>query len=209
MVVSFNFYYAQPGQQDAVLRQRLRACEVRQDLGIPRGRVLSRITGAAALPDVVWEHRFEDVGGHHADMAVRAASPEFEAVRAGMRKLCRRFERPLFEDCTTAAGSDTAPASGIVTLDWIFCSPEKTEEILAFLDQHARRHVQQGYNGGQLLRLITPGNDLPALVWRRDFLDSTSHERVQAEMARRSEQQWPAQINALAQFVEHSLWRVV
>ena len=208
MIVSFNFYYARPGQQDAVLRQRLRACEVRQDLGIPRGRVLSRITGATALPDVIWEHRFEDVGGHHADMAVRAASPEFEAIRAGMRELCRRFERPLFEVCTTAAGNDTVPVPGIVTLDWIFCSPEKTEKVLAALDQPAGRHVQQGYNGGQLLRLITPADDLPGLVWRRDYPDIASHDRVQAEMAYRSEQQaWPARINALAQRVEHSLWQ--
>src|SRR5258706_8021939 len=97
MIVSFNFYYAQPGQEDAVLRQRLRACDVRETIGVPRGRVLARTAGSADLPDVIWEHHFEDVAGHHADMAVRAASPEVEAVRAGMRKLCRRFERPLFE----------------------------------------------------------------------------------------------------------------
>ena len=42
MIVSFNFDYALPGQEDAVLKQRLRACDVRNDMGVPRGRVLAR-----------------------------------------------------------------------------------------------------------------------------------------------------------------------
>ena len=109
MITSFNFYYAQPGQEDAVLRQRLRACDVRDNMGVPCGRVLARSAGAAELPDVIWEHQFDNVDGHHADMAARAASAEFEAIRAGMRKLCRRFERPLFEISADAAATAQAP----------------------------------------------------------------------------------------------------
>ena len=211
MIVSFNFYYACPGQEDAVLRQRLRASDVRQDIGVARGRVLARSTGAAALPDVIWEHRFDAVAGHHADMAVRAANPEFESIRAGMRKLCRRFERPLFEVCAAAApaGAAPAPPASVVTLVWIYCAPEKAAAALAVLDQHARRCAQRGYGGGQLLRLITPGSDLPELVWQQDYADAASHELAQAQIAPCAElQTWPKQIGALAQRVEQSIWRV-
>ena len=196
MIVSFNFYYALAGMEDAVLRQRLRASDVRQNIGIPRGRVLARVQGAGDLPDVIWEHSFDDVAGHHADMAVRAASPEFEAIRAGMRKLYRRFERPLFEVCATEeqTGSVAAPV-GIVKLDWFFCAPDKAAEALALLGQQA----QKGSNGGRLLRLITPGNDLPELVWQQNPIDAASAEPLQT---------WPAVVNALAQRVEHSVWKL-
>lgn len=192
LILSFNFYYAHPGQEDAVLRQRLRACDVRQDLKIPRGLVTARTQGTAALPDVIWEHRFEAVAGHHDDMAVRAASREFEEVRAGMRKLCRRFERPLFEICNSAATLPAAaPQSSIVRLDWFFCAPGKSAEVLAILQ--ARAPLESG--AGLLLRLITPGNDLPDFIWRQDGAG--------AEMPK-----WPAEINPLLQRIEHSEWKV-
>jgi len=90
-----------------VLRQRLRVSDVRQDLGIPRGRVQALIQGAADFPTVIWEHDFDAIAGHHADMAVRAR-PDFEAIRAGMRKLYRRFERPLFEICKAGPTGEEA-----------------------------------------------------------------------------------------------------
>ena len=206
MIVSFNFYYAQPGQEDAVLRQRLRASDVRQTIGIPRGRVLARTAGGADLPDVIWEYHFEDVAGHHADMAVRAASPEFESIRAGMRKLCRRFERPLFEICATAAAAQLAR---VVTLDWVFCAPSSVAKTLTVLDQHAKLYAQQGFDHGRLLRLITPGADLPQLVWQHEYVDTASYDQMQARIASRTElQKWPSAIKALAQSVERSVWKV-
>src|SRR4051812_28267906 len=128
MIGSFNFYYAKPGLEGAVLHQRLAACDVRVAMGIPRGRVLQRTAGAPTLPDVVWEHHFAELADHHGDMAARAASPEFEAIRAGMRKLYRRFERPLFEICVDAVAAASAT---VVTLDWIFCAPDESAEMLA------------------------------------------------------------------------------
>ena len=211
MIVSFNFYYARPGLEDAVLRQRLRASDVRQNIGIPRGRVLARTAGVATLPDVIWEHRFEDVAGHHADMAARAASPEFESIRAGMRKLCRRFERPLFEICSNSASTTTAPAQSarVVTLDWIFCASSVVPDALAVLDQHATLYVRQGFDRGRLLRLITPGDDLPQLVWQHEYENSARHARMQAEIASRTElQAGPSAVKALAQRVERSVWKV-
>lgn len=165
MIGSFNFYYAKPGSEDAVLHQRLAASDVRETLGIPRGRVLWRAAGAASLPDVVWELQFDEMGGHHADMAARAASPEFEAIRAGMRKLYRRFERPLFEICVDSPAPDAQPPS-IVTLDWIFCAPERSPAIEA-----AVRRLITHDQPGRLFRLITPGNDLPQFLCQRENAD--------------------------------------
>ena len=209
MITSFNFYYAQPGQENAVLRQRLRACDVRENIGVPRGRVLARSSGAAELPDVIWEHQFDDVDGHHADMAARAASAEFEAIRAGMRKLCRRFERPLFEIGAGAAPTVQAPLSRVVALDWIFCAPSHAERALAVAEQQADLYAGHGFARGRLLRLITPGNDLPQVVWQREHADMASLEQTMARIAASTEMKiWPYAAAALGARIERSVWNV-
>ena len=185
MIVSFNFYYAQPGQSEAVLRQRLLACDVRLDLKLPRGRVLVRQAGSAELPDVVWEQHFDDVEGHLRDMDVRAASPAFEAVRAGMRKLCRRFERPLFE-----AHDAAAIEGGIVTLDWVFGAPEVDVEVVALLQSAPAEDVQA-------LRLITTGDDLPRWILKREGVEADSPDH----------RAWRDAVTGAGERVEHSLWR--
>jgi hypothetical protein len=209
MITSFNFYYAQPGQEDAVLRQRLRACDVRENMGVPRGRVLARASGAADLPDVIWEHQFDNVDGHHADMAARAASVEFEAIRAGMRKLCRRFERPLFEISADAAATAQAPVSRVVALDWIFCTASHGDQALAVAEQQASLYARLGFARGRLLRLITPGNDLPQVVWQREHADMASFEQTMARIAASAEMKiWPYAAEALAARIERSVWNV-
>jgi hypothetical protein len=209
MITSFNFYYAHPGQEDAVLRQRLRACDVRDNMGVPRGRVLGRSAGSAELPDVIWEHQFDDVDGHHADMAARAASAEFEAIRAGMRKLCRRFERPLFEISADAAATAQAPASRVVALDWIFCAASHGDQALAVAEQQASLYARLGFARGRLLRLITPGNDLPQVVWQREHADMASYEQTMARLAASTEMKiWPYAAEALAAKIERSVWNV-
>ena len=97
MIVSHNYYYARPGNQDAVLKQRLHASDVRTTIGLERGRVLKKISGVEDFPDVMWELVFPDMAAQDADMQARADSADFETVRVDMRKLYRRFERPLFE----------------------------------------------------------------------------------------------------------------
>ena len=195
MIVSFNFYYARPGLEDAVLKQRLRASDVRERLGIPRGRVIARTEGAPTLPDVIWEQHFEAIDGHHEDMAVRAASPEFEAIRAGMRQLCRRFERPLFE--VERDDPAQAASTALVSLGWIFCSPEKTKSALDVLD----RHIGKGLDRGRLLRLVTPGEDLPTLVWQREYAD-------RAAAASQDLGDLGAALAPPADRVEGSVWKV-
>jgi hypothetical protein len=209
MITSFNFYYAHPGQEDAVLRQRLRACDVRENMGVPRGRVLARSAGGAELPDVIWEHQFDNIDGHHADMAARAASAEVEAIRAGMRKLCRRFERPLFEISADAAAAVPAPASRVVALDWIFCAPSHGDRALTVAEQQANLFSRFGVARGRLLRLITPGNDLPQVIWQREHADMASYEQATARIAASTEMKiWPYAAEALAARIERSVWTV-
>lgn len=177
MIVSFNFYYALPGFGEAVLAQRLRACDVRLQLGLPRGRVLARQTEDEQLPEVVWELAFDDVDGHLRDMAARAASPAFEAVRAGMRRLYRRFERPLYEVCVAGscirADEATANAPALVTLDWLYGTPDQARRVAAAMTPSASGS-EPAPAGSTLLRLITPGEDLPQLVWKREYMASAA-----------------------------------
>ena len=100
MIISYNFYYARPGNAAAVLRQRILASDVRARLGLPRGRIISKVEGDDDFPDVIWRLEFADMATQNADMQARAASAEFETIRHGMRQLYRRFERPLYAPCT-------------------------------------------------------------------------------------------------------------
>lgn len=169
MILSFNFYYAHPGLAEAVLRQRLRACEVRTRLGLPRGSVLVRMHGNDALPDVIWELEFDAIEGHVRDMDARAASPEFEAVRAEMRKLCRRFERPLFEvDSAALREPSSSPKAACVVMDWVYCTPEATASIAPALQAQSLR-AGETTTGNTLAKLLTVGDDLPQLIWKREY----------------------------------------
>ncbi|MBI3915409.1 MAG: hypothetical protein HY322_00180 [Betaproteobacteria bacterium] len=204
MITAFNFYYAHVGQADAVLRQRLYASAVREQIGIPRGAVVARISGAADLPDVIWHQDFEDVAAHERDMDARAASAEFERVRAGMRKLIRRFERPLFENCDAAPSGD-AEARPVVALDWIFCAAERASEALGALQDVARGCAARGFEPRRCLRLITTGVDLPALLWMRNYVDAAHAERERSQTAAHATS---SALSGIADRVERSAWLV-
>ena len=98
-VRALNLYYARDESvREQVLATRLRATDVRQRIGVARGRVFVRANGAPELPDVLWDCPFPDAGAHDVDMQARAASVEFEACRALMRTLTRRFERVIYDE---------------------------------------------------------------------------------------------------------------
>jgi carboxymethylenebutenolidase len=103
MIVERTHYYAKPNQHDAVLALRRRACEVRVAIGLPAGEIRVKADASADGPDVVWECAFPSKRAHQADLDARAASADFEAVRADMRAAIERFER-LFEQRAAAAG---------------------------------------------------------------------------------------------------------
>jgi hypothetical protein len=204
VITAFNFYHAHAGQADAVLRQRLYASDVREQIGVPRGAVIARVSGAADLPDVIWHQDFEDVAAHERDMDARAASAEFERVRAGMRKLIRRFDRPLFENCD-AAPSDAAEARPVVALDWCFCAAERTSEALAALQVVARSCAAFGVESGSCLRLITAGAGLPALLWMRRYVDAAHAEHDRSQMVVHAA---TSALSGIVDRVERSAWVV-
>jgi dienelactone hydrolase len=95
MLVERTHYYAKPGRAEEVLRTRRRASEVRVRLGLAPGRIFAKGDPAADGPDVAWECDFPTAEAHAADLAARAASLEFGAVRAEMTALIARFERQI------------------------------------------------------------------------------------------------------------------
>jgi dienelactone hydrolase len=101
MIVERTHYFAKPGRAADVLATRRRACAVRLALGLSAGAIALKADPTADGPDVAWNCRFADKSEHDADLAARAASPDFAEVRRVMTGLIERFER-LVE--TPAAG---------------------------------------------------------------------------------------------------------
>lgn len=152
MIVSWNFYYARPGNAAAVLRQRIKASDVRQRLGLPRGRILSKIEGSEHWPDVAWRLDFPDMDAQEADMQVRADSPEFEAIRLGMRQLYRRFERPLYVPCRH---DDAMPPF----------DPEQRLMVYGlYCDASACPAVRAVLGGMPAVEFVSGGADVPRII---------------------------------------------
>lgn len=91
MWIERTAYFAKPGLAAEVLAARRRASAVRVAIGLPAGTIFARVNGDG--PAVRWECAFPSAEAQAADLAARAASAEFESVRAHMRSLLARFER--------------------------------------------------------------------------------------------------------------------
>ena len=96
MVVEITNYYALPGRVEAVLAQRRHASEIRARLGLPEGRIFTKLEGAG--PDVRWECVFDSRADYERDLAARGASEEFTRARQSMHTLLERFERHLQQE---------------------------------------------------------------------------------------------------------------
>jgi dienelactone hydrolase len=97
MIIERTHYFAHPGKAEQVLAIRRRACAVRLALGLPAGEIFVKQAGGdGSEPDVTWQCGFADEAGQAADLAARAASPDFEAVRVDMKAAIARFERQVF-----------------------------------------------------------------------------------------------------------------
>jgi pimeloyl-ACP methyl ester carboxylesterase len=88
-------YVPKPGRFDAVLALRHRACVVRREIGLAGGEVYVEADDGGG-PQVHWECRFANPAEQAADLAARAASPAFAAVRDEMHHLIDGFERRLY-----------------------------------------------------------------------------------------------------------------
>ena len=91
MIIERTRYVPKPGNLAEVLATRHRACDVRISLGLAPGNVFTEETDQGTL--VHWSCRFASEQEHQKDLAARAASPDFEAVRERMRGLISHFER--------------------------------------------------------------------------------------------------------------------
>jgi hypothetical protein len=115
MIIERTHYFAHPGKAEQVLAIRRRACAVRLTLGLPAGDIFVKQAGGdGSEPDVAWQCGFADEAEQAADLAARAASGEFAAVRADMTAAIARFERQVFRraDLALASGMRTTSLSG-------------------------------------------------------------------------------------------------
>lgn len=97
MYIERTHYYAKPGRADDVRATRLRACDVREAIGLSRGVILHKVDPDEDGPDVVWQCEFATLADHDRDLAARADSAGFEAVRCHMRTCYDKFERHFQE----------------------------------------------------------------------------------------------------------------
>lgn len=178
MLVSYNFYYARPGNAAAVLQQRIKASDVRTQLGLPRGRIISKVEGEGDWPDVIWRLDFADMALQDADMQARAASAEFEAIRHGMRQLYRRFERPLYAPCSGLP----LPGQPLMMLYSVYC------------DASVRAAVRATLNGVHAVEFISGGTDIPQIL-----CETTASGIPKSTLAR---------LEQLPACIGHSLWQI-
>ena len=120
MFVERTHYYAKPGNEEAVRKMRERACDVRVAMGLPRGHVLYKANGDGG-PDVVWEREYGSVEEHDEDLAARAESADFEAVRTQLQTLVTRFERHTYQRAD-ADNSTSLEGVGVVGREVSFTS---------------------------------------------------------------------------------------
>lgn len=123
MIVERTHYYAKPGCAEAVLATRRKASLVRVEIGLPSGTIRTKADPSADGPDVAWECVFPTQASREADLAARAASPAFEAVRAEIKELLVRFER-LCESRASAApgwaGDVSLEGQAVVPVEHVF-----------------------------------------------------------------------------------------
>lgn len=96
-IVVQNYYFAKAGKMEEVYRWRLHASDVREKLGLRRGRVLRRFGDSSQQPDVIWECDYPDLKSREDELKALENNPEFDAVMEHMDTLIDRFDRSIWE----------------------------------------------------------------------------------------------------------------
>lgn len=91
-----NHYYPKQGKEKEVYEWRLHASEVREKLGLPKGRVLKRISGEHQ-PFIIWECEYPSLEAREKDIKELDKSKEFKQVQEHMASLLEKFERSVWE----------------------------------------------------------------------------------------------------------------
>lgn len=102
-VTVLNAYHPLAGNHHRVLAQRVHASEVRQALGHPAGRTLSRVSPLepgedGTLPQVLWQMNYPDLPARSSDFEAVTAAAEFQEVTRTMRGLLSRFGRGIWKN---------------------------------------------------------------------------------------------------------------
>ena len=82
-VVVQNSYFPKPGKEKEVYEWRLHASDVRAKLGLPKGRVLRRISDNTG-PYVIWECDYPSLEARQKDVEKLDRSDEFKKVQEHM-----------------------------------------------------------------------------------------------------------------------------
>jgi hypothetical protein len=96
-IVVQNHYFPKPGLEQEVLKTRLKASEVRRELGLEVGRVLLRTSAVDGHAYVVWECDYPSIEAREKDAAAAENAPTFRAVQERMRPLIARFDRVVWK----------------------------------------------------------------------------------------------------------------
>lgn len=97
MIIVQNDYYAKPGKGEEVYLWRIHASDVREKLGLRRGRVLRRIGDSTQQPDVIWECEYPNAASREAEVIVLGSNEEFDAVVKHMETLIQHFDRTSWQ----------------------------------------------------------------------------------------------------------------
>ena len=101
-IVVTNWYFANQGQEHAVMDHRIHASVVREQTGGQAGRVFSRVMDSGfaqsgELPEVIWQTEISSLEDRQKDRDSVGSTPEFEAVMDHMGTLLRKFDRAVWE----------------------------------------------------------------------------------------------------------------
>ncbi len=91
-----NSYYPKAGKAEEVYQWRLHASEVRAKLGLPKGRVLKKISNNEG-PYVLWICEYSSLEAREKDVKLIDQSEEFKKVQEHMGTLIEKFERFIWE----------------------------------------------------------------------------------------------------------------
>jgi len=97
IIIVQNYYYAKPGKAEEVYAWRIHASDVREKLGLRRGRVLRRIGDSTQQPDVIWECEYPDAQSRDAELKTLQNNAEFDAVVKHMGTLIDHFDRATWQ----------------------------------------------------------------------------------------------------------------
>jgi len=95
-IVVQNAYYPKAGKEKEVYEWRLHASDVREKLGLPKGRVLRRISEGSGSY-VIWQCEYSSMEERQRDVEKLDQSEEFKKVQEHMSTLLDKFERTVWE----------------------------------------------------------------------------------------------------------------